>query len=155
MYIYSLSLKPSSHHHPHSTHLGCHRASGWALCTIHTFSIRYLFYTWQCIHFNAIHLTFSFPCCTHKSALYLCVSIPALQIGSSVHFSWFHIYVLIYDVYCSLSDLLHSVKQIICYLKETHFRPRNTCRLKLMGIEKDIPCKWESKENGYSNTQKN
>ena len=45
--------------------------------------------------------------------LYVCVSIPALQIGSSVPFSRFHIYVLIYDICFSLSDLLHSIEQVL------------------------------------------
>ena len=47
------------------------------------------------------------PLGVHTFVLYICVSIPALQTGSSVPF--FHIYVLIYDVCFSLSDLLHSV----------------------------------------------
>ena len=45
----------------------------------------------------------------HAFVLHICVSISALQTGSSVHFSRFHIYVLIYDICFSLSDLLHSV----------------------------------------------
>ena len=36
-------------------------------------------------------------------------SIAALQINSSIPFSRFRIYVLVYDIYLSLSDLLHSV----------------------------------------------
>ena len=78
--------------------------------------ISHPFYTQQCIHVNPnlpIHPT------THPGHfppfvsigffLYFCVSISALQTGSSVPFSRFHIYVLIYNICFSLSDLLHSV----------------------------------------------
>ena len=49
------------------------------------------------------------PLGVHTFVLYICVSISALQTGSSVPFSRFHIYVLKYDICFSLSDLLHSV----------------------------------------------
>ena len=39
----------------------------------------------------------------HMPILYISISIPALKIGSSVHFSRFHIYALIYDICFSLS----------------------------------------------------
>ena len=45
----------------------------------------------------------------HKSVLYVGFSIAALQIISSYHLSRFHIYALVYDIYISHSDLLHSV----------------------------------------------
>ena len=51
----------------------------------------------------------SSPLGVHTCVLYVCVSVYALQIGSSVPFSRFYIYVLIYEIYFSLSDLLHSV----------------------------------------------
>ena len=48
------------------------------------------------------------PSSTVSTSLFsVCNSVAALQIGSSVPFSGFHIYVLIYDIY--FSDLLHSV----------------------------------------------
>ena len=47
----------------------------------------------------------------HTFVLYICVSISVLQTGSSVPFSRFHIYAIIYDICFSLSDLLHSVWQ--------------------------------------------
>ena len=50
-----------------------------------------------------------FPLGVHTFVLYICVSISALQTSSSVPFSRFHIYALIYDICFSLSDLLHSV----------------------------------------------
>ena len=48
-----------------------------------------------------------------NSILYVCVFITVLPLGSSEPFFFiiirFHIYVLAYDIYFSLSDLLHSV----------------------------------------------
>ena len=45
-----------------------------------------------------------------KSILYVCIFIPVLPLGSSEPFFFrFHIYVLAYGIYFSLSDLLHSV----------------------------------------------
>ena len=45
-----------------------------------------------------------------KSILYICVFIPVLPLGSSEPFFFFrfHIYVLTYGIYFSLSDLFHS-----------------------------------------------
>ena len=46
----------------------------------------------------------------HTFVLYICVSISACKLVHLYHFSSFHIYALIYDIYIfSLSDLLHSV----------------------------------------------
>ena len=42
--------------------------------------------------------------------LYVWLSISALQTGSSVPFSRFHICALIYDIFLPLSDLFHSVR---------------------------------------------
>ena len=36
--------------------------------------------------------------CGHMPLFYVCVSIPALQTGSSVHLSRFHMYMLIYNI---------------------------------------------------------
>ena len=78
--------------------------------------ISHQFYTHQCIHVNPnrpIHHTTTTPPLSplgvHTFVLYICVSISALQTGSSVPFSRFHIYALIYAICFSLSDLLHSV----------------------------------------------
>ena len=49
------------------------------------------------------------PLGVHTCFLYFCVSISALETSSSVPFSRFHIYALIYDICFSLSDLLHSL----------------------------------------------
>ena len=82
--------------------------------------ISHQFYTHQCIHVSPnlpIHHTPTptplplSPLGVHTFVLYICVSISALQTGSSVPFSRFHIYALIYGICLSLSDLLHSVCQ--------------------------------------------
>ena len=44
----------------------------------------------------SIRPTLPFPRCVHKPVLYTCIFILFLQIGSSVLFSRFHIYVLKY-----------------------------------------------------------
>ena len=65
------------------------------------------------------------PLGVHTFVLYICVSISSLQTGSSLPFSRFHIYVLIYDACCSLSDLFHSVWQSLdasTSLQITQFR---------------------------------
>jgi len=72
----------------------------------------YLFYAWQCVYVSAtfsVHPTLSFLQCVHKFIFYICIFIPSLQIDSSIPFSRFHIYTLIYFICFSLSDLLHSV----------------------------------------------
>ena len=52
-----------------------------------------------------------FPLGIHTFVLYVCVSVSALQIWSSIPFSRFHMYGLIYDICFSLSDWLHSIWQ--------------------------------------------
>ena len=52
--------------------------------------------------------TLSFLHGVHKSVLYVCLFLSYKQVHQ-YHFSKFHIYVLIYDICFSLSDLLHSV----------------------------------------------
>ena len=82
--------------------------------------ISHQYYTHQCIHVNPNrpiqHTTIPTPpwlspLGVHTFVLYICVSISALQTGSSVPCSRFHIHALIYDICFSLSDLLHSVWQ--------------------------------------------
>ena len=58
----------------------------------------------------SIRPTLCIPLCVQSLfSVYICVYTPALQIGSSVPFSRFHIYALICKIYFSLSDLLSSV----------------------------------------------
>ena len=82
------------------------------------FLISYPFYTDHCIHVNPnrpIHHTTTTtplpvsPLGVHTFVLYICISISALQTGSSVPFSRFHIYALIHNICFSFSDLPHSV----------------------------------------------
>ena len=54
-------------------------------------------------------IPFPFPLGIHMFVLYISVSIFALQISSSIPYSRFHIYALIYNICFSLSCLLHSV----------------------------------------------
>ena len=92
------------------THLGHHRD-----CPILQVPTSYLFYTWLCIYVNLllpVHLKAPPPPCVHMSVFYICVFLPGLQKDSSVHFSRFHIYTLIYICF-SPSDLFHSVWQIL------------------------------------------
>ena len=45
----------------------------------------------------------------HTFVIYVCVSISALKISLPILFSRLHIYVLIYNICFSLSDLLHPI----------------------------------------------
>ena len=56
----------------------------------------------------------SFPLGVHTFFFAVYMSISALQIKSSIWFSWFHTYVLIY-IWFSFSDLLHPVWQSLCH----------------------------------------
>ena len=55
----------------------------------------------QCYSLNSSH-PFLPPLCP-QSILYICISISSLKINPSVSFSRFHMYVLLYDIYFSLS----------------------------------------------------
>ena len=46
-----------------------------------------------------------------------------------------------------LAEWIQKQDLYICCLQETHFRPRDTYRLKVRQWKKDIPCKWKSKES--------
>ena len=82
--------------------------------------ISHLFYTHQCIHVNPnlpIHHTTTptplrFPplVSIHLFSTSVSLFLPCKEVHL-YHFSRFHIYVLIYDICFSLSDLLHSVWQ--------------------------------------------
>ena len=49
-----------------------------------------------------------------------------------------------------LLEWIQKQDPYICYLQDTHLRPRDTYKLKVRGMEKDIPCKWKSKESWSS-----
>ena len=59
--------------------------------------------------------TFSFPCCAHESVLY--VSVYYCLANHHYHFSIFHIFVLIYNIHFSPSDLFHFVEQALTLLR--------------------------------------
>ena len=49
-----------------------------------------------------------------------------------------------------LAEWIQKQDPYIRCLQETHFRPKDTYRLKVR-MEKYIPCKWEAKESWSSN----
>ena len=49
-----------------------------------------------------------------------------------------------------LAECIQKQDPYICCLQETHFRPRDTYRLKNEGMEKDVLCKWKQKESWFS-----
>ena len=51
-----------------------------------------------------------------------------------------------------LAEWTQNQEPNTCCLQEMCFRPRDTYRLKVERLEKDIPCKWKSKESWSSNT---
>ena len=50
-----------------------------------------------------------------------------------------------------LAECIQKQDPYICCLQETHFRYKDTYRLKVRGWKKYIPCKWEAKESWSSN----
>ena len=52
-----------------------------------------------------------------------------------------------------LAEWVQKQDPYICCLQETHFRPRDTYRLKVKGMEKDISCKWKPIESWSSNAR--
>ena len=111
-YTYTYIPISSPSHHPYPTPLGLCKAPSWSPCAMWLLSTSYLFYIWRCIYVYATlslcsSLLFPLPMCrVLKSVLYICVFIPVLPIGSSELFFFFrfHIYVLAYGIYFSLSD---------------------------------------------------
>ena len=43
-----------------------------------------------------------------------------------------------------LAEGIQKPDPSMCCLEETHFRPKDTYRLKVRGRKKCIPCKWEA-----------
>ena len=86
------------------THVCHHRAPSWAPCAFPRFPLASSF-TPGSVYMSVLISLFippASPCDVHMSLLDTCISIPALQIGSSVPFSRFHIYTLIYFICFSL-----------------------------------------------------
>ena len=77
---------------------------------------------WLAVLHSAVHIRHSqsprlsyppIPLRVHLPILNVCISVPALEVGHLYHFSRFHMYVLIYGICFSLSDLLPSVWQTL------------------------------------------
>ena len=49
-----------------------------------------------------------------------------------------------------LAEWIQKQDPYISCLQETHFRPKDTYRLKVRGWKKYIPCKWEAKKAGVA-----
>ena len=117
--ITTLKLVNTASHPVPSTPLGHCRAQSRAPWALHQLPTSGPFHAWWCVRVSdsvSIHGLLSFPCCAHKSTLYVCVSVPALQIASplpSSFFFRFQMYVLIYRISFSLSDVLHCVQRAL------------------------------------------
>ena len=96
--------------HPSRSSTALHQL--WVPCIIHQTSTGYLF-TYGNVYvsmlFSQIIPPFPFPI-ESKSLFFMCVS-PLLPCKSfhQYHLSRFHVYVFIYNICLSLSDLLHSM----------------------------------------------
>ena len=51
-----------------------------------------------------------------------------------------------------LAEWIQKQDPYICCLQETHFRPEGHIQTESEGMEKDIPCKWKSKESWSGNS---
>ena len=94
-FVLSLSFLPPSHpsRSSQSARLGslCFTPTSHQLAILHT-----LLYV--CQGYLCICPTLCFPNCVHQFALCICIFIPSLQTGSSIQFSRFYIYELIYNI---------------------------------------------------------
>ena len=116
---YPLPLEPPSHP-PYPTPLSHHKAQDDLpmLCCWFP-QANYFTFSSVCMSMLlSLRPSFALPPHVMKSILYVYLFMPALQLRSSVpplfSFFRFHIYVLAYGIYFSLSDLLHSVWQTLC-----------------------------------------
>ena len=128
LYVYKhpLPLGFPSYPIPHTTHWGHHRALSRVSCAIQHIP------TGVCFNYSMpIPISPFIPLLPQPVSTYLfsvCISVPALQINLSVPFFRFHIYVLIYNICFSLSDLLHTVSQSLgpsTLYKRPNFIPFN------------------------------
>ena len=119
-----LSWASVSSHHP--TLLGHHRAPDWAPCFFFLFVCLFFFGSlcfiatshqlailhtllYVCQGYLCICPTLCFPNCVHQFVLCICIFIPSLQPGSSIQFSRFCIYELIYNICFFFSFWLTSL----------------------------------------------
>ena len=128
MYTYIPISLPSCASLPPSLSHPKHRADLPVLCSCFPLAI---YFTFGSVYMSMTlsHFVPAYPSPHHvlKSILYICIFIPVLPLGSSepLFLFRFHIYVLAYSICFSLSDLLHSVRQILgpsTSLQITQFR---------------------------------
>ena len=113
--------EPRSHLSPHPTPLGRPSAPAPSTCLVHPTWAGGLFHTWWYTCFNAVlseHPTLAFSHRVQKSVLYICVSFSVLHIGSSLPFSKFHIYALVYCIFYNFNfhNVVNDVEQIFIWL---------------------------------------
>ena len=109
--------EPPSHLPPHRIPLACLRAPALS-ARLHALNLHWSSVSHVVKHmfhaFLSNHPTLDFSHRVQKSIIYICGSFVALHIRLSLiphicMLSKFHIYVFIYNIGVSLSDLLHSV----------------------------------------------
>ena len=115
VYTWPLPLETPSHLLPQRTHLGCHRAPGWAPCVIQQIPTGSLFYMWQCM-FSCYSLNSSQPLLPLlcPQVCFLCVYIyccPTYRFLSTSFCFLDSMHALIYDTCFFLSDWLHCAWQ--------------------------------------------
>ena len=108
----STHMSPPSYPPPHPTSLGCHRALGELSVLYITFPLAICFtygmYMIQCHSLSFLPLSPSPAVSTSLWVCVLCVCVfLSCKLVHQYHFSRFHIYALIYDIFHA--DLLHSV----------------------------------------------
>ena len=113
VYIYPLPLESPSHPLPYSACLGHHRAPSWAPCVMQQLptSSQFIHST---VYMSTLSVNLSHPhplaASTNSFFTSARLFLPCKCVHQ-YHFSRIHVYVLIYDVWLSLSDLIHSVWQ--------------------------------------------
>ena len=118
IHISPLSPIPShSSKSSQSTRLGslCLRAASHQLSVLPM-----ILYICQCYFLNSSHPLLPLLC--PQSILYVCIFIPALQIGSLVPLSKFHIYVSIYNIFLFLTSLCMTDSRFIHITTNGQFR---------------------------------
>ena len=109
-YTHVSSLPSPSPHHPSA----CWWAPIWVPWVIQQMPIGYLFYTWYC-KFLCYYLPYISP--SPSSPPILSIDLFSMSVSPLLPWKWihqcqpfrFHIYVSVYNIYISLSDLLQSV----------------------------------------------
>ena len=114
-YTYPLPLESPFHtppyptSPPHPTPLGCYRAPAWTPCITGQLPTSYLFYTNVSMLLSQFIPPSPFPAVSKACSLCLYLLSCSANMFISTIFSRFHIHVLIYEIFFSLPDLLHSL----------------------------------------------